>query len=522
MRVLPRIASMADWVARHLDKDRVHAATTPHSADIPENDRYWRKLGAARTIRDITPAQQKAAQDDSARGFQKFSLQRRATGIYRGFCVGAGGVRPKVARDAKNADSAQRHLDTFWNDADNRIEDRVGEWSNDLSTYGELCLVAGTGESSKRTKVGLLDVGRVECVISDPEDAGRLLGVVVVLDSTRMTRRVHPIIRIDGTLPREFAGQPVGAVVKIPSDTVGGAYDAVIGQPCVWARINALASQCRGIPDSYPALDALALRDRSQFSFMERLSIAFSFVWKLLVPATKKPKDVDAITKQVAQSVASGTGQVVGLTNNMELTAEAPQSGATDYASALRIPMADILNAFALPEHWFSGGPDMSNASAGEVGSPSWTALQERQRVLRCVLKTLGTYALAQIPEVGKAAAEVEWDVTLPVIVGKDAVREITVLQQELGALDQLKSFGLSSEAVQREAQKCANDYGATISDDEWEDPEPVGLRFPGPITAPRDDPQRDAGARVDPQGNPSDSKPQENKGAMGAGARAA
>jgi hypothetical protein len=44
-----------------------------------------------------------------------------------------------------------------------------------------------------------------------------------------------------------------------------------VGQPCLFIRVNALSTQTRGDSDLYPALDALAARDRGVFSFMERL-----------------------------------------------------------------------------------------------------------------------------------------------------------------------------------------------------------------------------------------------------------
>lgn len=524
MKLLAPLAAPLRALARRLDPAAVSASTTPNSADTPENAHLWRRLGGNRPTRDITQVQQKAAQDDSASGFQKFSLQRRATGIIRGFVCGAGGVKPKAEDDER----AQKILDAFWKDPDNRIEDRVGEWSDNLSTFGELCLIAATGRDesglgSHLTKLGLLDVGRVEDVLCDPEDAGRLIGVIVCEDVGLMNRRIHPVIRIDATLPREFDGKKKGDSFRWGA--AGQERAARIADPCVWVRINALASQSRGLPDSYPALDALALRDRSQFSFMERLALAFAFIWDLVLPTSLKTKQVEDHAKSAAAAIGRGTGSVYAHTSTVSIEAKAPQSGAADYASALRIPMADILNAFALPEHWFSGGPEVSNASAGEIGSPTWTALQERQRVIRSALKTCGTYALAQIPEIGATkAAAVAWDVTLPVIVGKDAVREVTVLQQELGAIDQLRSMGLKIEPTQRESQRAANDYGMTISDDEWEDPEPVGLALPprGPLGPSQEDQVANDGARVDPQGNPSDSKDQERRGVPGAGARAA
>lgn len=513
MKLRDRVASVFEGLARRLDTSRIAASGTPNSADTPENEGYWRKLGTI-TIRDITPQKQRAAQDDAASAFQRFSIARRATAVIRGFTVGAGGVRPKA-----KVERVQVLLDQFWDDRDNRVEDRVGEWTTDLSVYGELCLVLAVGRDAKglgsqRTKVSVLDVGRVDQVVTDPEDASRILGVIVVEKGNE--RRIHPVVTGTGELPPEFAGLTKGQMYALRGES--GTTQCRVADPCIWTRVNALATQARGLPDMYPALDALALRDRSLFSFMERISLIGAFVWDLMLPTSKTPKQVAAEATNCAKAVGSGTGGVYAHTSNMTLSAQAPDIKAADWTTALRMPFVDILTAVGHPEHWYAGGPEMSNASAGEIGSPTWAALQERQLVIKRTLIQLGTFALRQFPET--ASLDTTFDISLPVIAGKDAVREITVLNSELNALSQMRDLGLTEEAVQREAQARANEYGFTLSDTDWgEAPTLTGLPFPdrkGPLNPSAPDPERDAGARVDPEGHPSDSKPQMQMGAPG------
>lgn len=519
-RTLPGVRAAGAAVGRARDFLRgvaadfahgVRATATDRTADTEENAPLWRNLGQ-RSLRDMPQFSRKAMQDDAARAHQRFGMARRAVANTRGFTVGALPARPK-AKD----DRVQAKLDALWGHPRNNLEERIPEWSNDLSVMGELCVLAAAGDASRITTVGVLDAGAIAEVVADPEDAQRRIAVLVHLQDG--TYRAHPIIQKDSTLDDAFVGAIEGSSIQLD---VSNALErklqtVVVGQPCVYARVNALATQTRGDSDLYPALDALAARDRAVFGFMERLALIASFVWDLAFPNSKKPADVAKDTATAAKQIGRGVGGVFGHTENTTLEAKAPAINAADWAEGIKIPKDDILDTVGQPAHWFSGGgAELSLASAGEMGSPTWTNMQERQTVLRRFILDLGNYALSQFPATElPPRADWVWDVTLPTIVGKDAVREASVLNSQLTALGQLADLGMKTEAVQREAVKLGNSYGLELSEKDF-DPEGgmIAARLPWPGTtqnAPTP-PDPMAAGRMSPDGQTMD-EPQADKG---------
>jgi hypothetical protein len=518
---LGRVRNFVSAVRADFDRGVRMTATDDHSADTPENAPYWNS--GQRTLRDLPKFSRKAMQDDAARAHQRYGMARRAVANTRGFTVGALPPRPK-AKDER----VQQKLTAFWDHPRNNLEERIPEWSNDLAVYGELCalVAAGTGNGlgsgqSSLTTIGILDPGVIDDVVTDPQDAQRRIAALVKLRDGKL--RAHPIIGKDSTLPSPFEHVTVGAEVELEIvDPAGRRMQmVVVGQPCLYTRVNALSTQARGDSDLYPALDALALRDRGVFSFMERLALIAAFVWDLTFPNSKKPKEVQKGTEDAAKQIGRATGGVFGHTENTSLEAKAPTINAADWAQGIKIPKDDILDTVGQPAHWFSGGgAELSLASAGEMGSPAWTNMQERQTTLRRFIIDLGNYALSQFPEKELPPRdEWLWDVTLPTIVGKDAVREASVLNSQLTAIGQLQDLGLKPKAAVREAVKLGNSYGLELSEDDF-DTDGAGIRsrlaWPGTTQNAPTPPDPGAAGKVTPDGQTGDEPRADRNGTPG------
>lgn len=507
--------SVVDRVLASVGIRRARAADAAYSSGSESDMAKWRPLGRAKS-RDLPSFSLAAAQDDSADAYRRFATGRRAVAITAGFAVGANMIRP-IAKNPR----VQEALNRFWDDPRNRLEDRVLELVTDLSIYGELGLICATGSGSRMTRIGVLDVGRVADVLTDPEDAGYLLAVVA--HGARNELRLHPAISRDATIPEAYRGLAIGASVEGYGSN-GERITAVLAQPILWTRINSSASAARGIPDSYPALDAMALRDHGLWSFSQRSATIGAFVWDLTVPGGNKER-IEVETKAAAAIIGNASGAVYGHSPGIALEPKAPKLDSADFKEAMRLPLQELLTAYGHPEHWYAGGPEMSNASAGEMGSPVWNALQTRQNVVRRMLRTLGDYALAQIPEIRSMSAEERvWDVSLPVILGKDQVREVTILNQEITAIERAVDLGLSREAAQREMQARMNEYGYAVADGDWTEDVIRSLPMPGaPMRVDQSStPTTDVGVR--PNGDPADTRPVATSGSEGhnGGGRAA
>jgi hypothetical protein len=475
-----------------------------HTALTESNEAYYRELGQRR-LRDVPPWSQQRMQNDSVRAVQRFPMARRGIAIIAGFVVGAGPIRPRSENKL-----VQAKLDAFWDAPRNAIGPAIGQWALDLSTMGEHFVLLNAGASSSLTNIGLLDPGYVFQVLCDPNDMRLFTAALVKRPSGQVV--AHPIIQSDNQTLEPFRYAALGS--KVPVDvpgTGGGLTDAIVGVPCIYRRINALSYQSRGLSDLYPALDALALKDRAHFNFMERACQFGAFVWDLALPNSMKSKQVTDEGAKAAAAISSGMGGVFSHTENVKLEAKSPKLDAADQLVAMNIINSEILSALGLPEMWFATGTEKSLASAGEMGSATWTMLQERQNVIREIVMAIGDYALAQFPEVmALPKEEREWEVTLPKIVGKDAVREITVLVQEINAVATLHdALGLTDEAAQREAAASAREYGFEVGQGDWG--KIIGLQgfkpqpFPKPGAAPKA--VRDGGGLSNPDGQTSDER---------------
>jgi len=451
----------------------VSAAVTPNSADIPENDRYWRRVGA--TSRNLPQYEHTKACDDSVRAYQRDGFARRAVRMTTGFVVGAIETRPQIqCEDETLRESIEEQVEACWDDDRNDLSCRIRQWCDALTVAGELFIPVFPDDASGFVTFGYLDPSMMSDVICNPANMQQR---VAAISSDAMNNTIiFPIIGADAVRFKWFDGLMRGDRVVLPKRGPGGTdLVGVVGPDVFYMAINDIPGQSRGIGDLYPVLDLLDLNDRLGFSSAERAENMQAFSWGLEGSDTTSAEDLKAILKQLKRDVEAGTGRLVAY-KGAKLSAIAPQLQSAEWAGVAKMVRQAILVGLGFPESWYADSAAATFAGEGASASPVLTALQERQSAFRTFIEGLLTYAAAQLPEAKRVREQdrKEWrvELPLPVIVGKDTMRESAVLVSDLNALATAEDQGyLSKEAAQRFAAEALTAYGFVVRDGDQPDP---------------------------------------------------
>lgn len=451
---------------------RARAATTPNSADTPENDPYWRRLGGGAGNRDLSQIDHRRMVEMCAKSAKMDGICRSHVRLVRSITVGA--VEGDAALECAD-ETARAELDTklriFWRDPINGWAAALGQFMSGLTVTGSLALTVNTGAISRLTRVGYLDPATFDCMVTEPENCRANVALI-------RGRVAHPVVREDGTIAMAFAGLGLGAPVKLQ---VGGhECDYVVGSRVFYVGINQeTPDQTLGISDLFPSLDIVRLLDELVFQAVERSINLGAFSLHVKFPKGTPQADIESRMLTIRGDLESGAGRAIGTTDDVTIAAVAATLQAGEWATLESTARTTALIGLGpWPVHIFSEGAGTNVTAAAEQGSAIANILVERQNALRRLVCQIAMYALRQYPECA-AALEANPDakvvLPLPTIVAKNTTRESNVLMVEINALRQMEENGyLTLEAAQREALDCAKRYSFNVTAADVPDPKTV------------------------------------------------
>lgn len=492
------------------------AVEDEHSADTPENEAYYRRLGTRR--RDIGSADASRSIEDGVRSWQRDGYAARAVEVVKYYAVGTEPILATAsAEDQSDREVVQRAIDAVWNDPRNRFSTSVLEFYDALSATGELCLVRAVGSESKLTRIGYVDPADIECVLQDPEDARCTIAVVRRPGLFRPDRIIHPVPDETGAYHerlRKGAAPDVpldpGTQIEVPVGEGATATVCTVGQPAHYLGVNKLPNQSRGSSDLFRIFHVLDMLDRNVWGFGDRMRGLQAFIWE--VETTAKGKEREDLLEHATEATKTAAGVFLhgpGTT----IKAVTPSLGALDWKEAFGVLIGVLTTSTGIPPHFFTGeGGDVNLATAGELAGPFLAMVKNRQSAVRGYFGQVLLLAILQRPEIARMYADdprrVAFDLSLPTVSSKDAVRAVTVLGAQLAALNSLRvNFGLKREAAIREGVAVGNEYGFELSPEDFEEEDPAGFRgepLPGAGSGDPGD-----GARVNDEGQTSDERQQ-------------
>lgn len=338
----PRTQQSADPAAPHAGQQD---ATTPvQEATVHAvKDRGYRTLLSPQSERDLPPADRRALLLEVYEAYLTNPLAHAVIEVGTNFVLG-GGVRV-VAEDHR----VQRIIDDFWQDTDNRMDERIYALLTELALFGEQFVRFFVDPLTGRTVVRQLD----PLYETDPEDVER-------------------------PLRYRYAPPPTGAPGALPADETWIAAGEIEA-----AAVNKVSNATRGRSDLSTLLPWLRrykdwLTDRVRINRYKG-----AFLYDVTIAGASR---ADLERKRAEMGRPPEPGTVLFHNESEQWQAVNPQIGSDDVASDGRALKLMIAAGAGVPEHFLGEGGHVNRATAAEMGLPALKRFQRRQEYLRQLL----------------------------------------------------------------------------------------------------------------------------------------
>ncbi|MGD9638375.1 MAG: hypothetical protein AB7U85_04885 [Alphaproteobacteria bacterium] len=379
-----------------------------------DNEDGWRKL-TGNNARDLTSLTQYRMQELAVYLWKTNPLANRLIELPIIYLLADG-----VKVSAKD-DEANQWLKSFWKDPINQMDIKLPKKVREMALFGEQCWPVFANNINGHIRLGYLDPGDIETVVTDPDNIEQAIGIITKKDRKGIAKRYRIIINGDENVFTERTQE-----IRKTFDT---------GE-CFFFRINNLSNSTRGHSDMLSTIDWLDAYDQSLYGELNRWNMLRSFIWDVKMTGATK-EDVEARAKEITVPKEAG----VRVHNDAEeWAAVTPDLKAVDGTSFSRMFRNHILGGRTIPEHWFGGGGDVNRATATAMGDPTLKAMTFRQNewlyILECVcdfairsrLRAIGLENMADEPDF-KA------NVVFPELDQKDVTVYATAFQQIVIAL---------------------------------------------------------------------------------------
>jgi hypothetical protein len=381
--------------------------------DPGDEDGSWRPISGDAT-RDLTPMTQARMQKLAVYAWERNRLANRLIELPLAFLLAEGW------RLEADDEEAQGWLDGFVKDPINRLDRKFKMYARELALFGELCFRVFENTTSGAIRLGYVDPGSIDKVLTDPDNAAQPIGVVVRQASGR--RKLYRVI-VAGT-DAEMFGE---AAIRQRAALTDG--------DCFFFRINGLALGKRGRSDLLSAVDKCDAYEEMMFGEIERTELQRTVMWDVTIDGADQA-EVDRRTA----NIEAPRPRTVRVHNEREKwVAVAPDFNAADSGEALRNLRNDVLGGSTIPEHWYGNGGNVNRASAAEMATPTLKVLTDRQTDLKHILEEIGAYvvwrrrsALDRRTDPGDAAYQVR--AVFPDLATKDVAAMAGALAQTVTA----------------------------------------------------------------------------------------
>lgn len=316
-------------------------------------------------------------------------------------------------------EDAQRWIDAFWRDPINNMNIKLPKKVRELAIYGEQCWPVFVNEITGDVRLGYLDPGQIETVVTDPGNVEQPIGIVTRRNAKGISRRYRIIVNGPETVFAETAQE---------------IRETFTDGDCFYFRVNDLSNAVRGHSDLLAVMDWIDAFDQAMFNEIERWNATRAHFFDV----TLKGATQDEVEARAKTITAPKPGNVRVHNEAETWEAKAPTLGSYEASNSARLFKGHIISGRTLPEHWFGTGGDVNRATAGEMDEPTFMVLTERQTYLGYVLSEICTYVirmkmrttlgieLEQWPDPEDLMPVAEW----PEMVTADTTAYATALQQ--------------------------------------------------------------------------------------------
>jgi len=353
-------------------------------------------------------------------------------------------------------EALQEILDAFWDD--NNMTDRVMEFALQLPLLGSQCFPVFVRQTDGRARLGYIDPGDIENVVTEPGNA-MSRAAVVLRKTTDGHARIYRIIREDDDVifstaegemvfPARFPGLLVTAANVTPQYEpweVAMLRDAGLRDytgSCIYRTWGSLSNQPRGWSALLPVADMIDQADETLYnmSVAERVKSYFLIDIKVI---GKSDAELPAYAQKRGERPLRA-----GMRNyhneNEETTVLAPDVGQGSSIATHAEQIKTILGAMGLPFHWFGDGSDTNRATATEQSGPAYRGLKSKQMVIKKMLLricyTVRDQAIIARAYPGNDPAEI--DIIMPELSAKDTATAATTFNQVVAGVTTAEDEG--------------------------------------------------------------------------------
>ena len=231
-------------------------------------------------------------------------------------------------------EEAQGWINAFWRDPINRMDIKLPKKMRELSLYGEQCWPAFVNEANGHVRLGYLDPGQIENVVTDPDNIEQPIGIVTVRNRHGVKRRYRIIV--NG--PEDVFTERTRQIRESFGDG-----------DCFYFPVNNLSNATRGHSDLLAQMDWLDAYDHALFGEVERWDFLRAFIYDV----TLKGATPEEVEKRAGRIAPPKPGSVRVHNDGEQWEALAPSLGSYESESNARLFRNHIMGGRTIPEHWF-------------------------------------------------------------------------------------------------------------------------------------------------------------------------
>jgi hypothetical protein len=385
------------------------AEALPGAGGIDSDESLYRRLTGS-AGRDLTPVTHARQQQIAHYLARTNPFARWLLNTTRDFVCGEG-VTVKAADPA-----IQQVLTACWDDPINRMALKWPEKVRELGLFGEQCWPVFVNQSTGLMRLGYIDPSCIKEVVHDPDNAEEAIGVIMK-DTTEQPGKKLRILK-GGEDEDLFA-----------STALRLRMEEFIDGDCFFYAINkASAGETRGISDLFALADWLDGYEQLIWNTLDRTGFINAFCWDVTLEDFTEPQIADWKRKNPPPK----PGSLFAHNQKVKMQAVTPDLQSEDSERHARIFRNHILGASGFPEHWYGGGGDVNRATAAEMGTPTYKALQSRQLVTRYILQDILTMQVREAQTRRSELRRVEdvsFEIMMPRLSILDLVKAATALK---------------------------------------------------------------------------------------------
>ncbi len=338
----------------------------------------------------------------------------------------------------------------------NKFDQHLKNFIKQLYLFGVQCYPVFVRETDGQVRLGYIDPGEIETVITHPQNNLEMWAIVTKRDDSRpawaggsVAQRVYRIVRQD---EGHVIDTPTGPMVMTPNhpDKLVTADQARLepwelamlahyklarySGSCFYQRANHVSNQTTGDSDLLQVVDWLDQQDATLFGLADREQMAGYF----FADVTLEGADDDEVKRRAKSTPAPARGSVNFHNDKEDWNLQHP-----DLKQHASVATAEALfdhawGGLGYPRHWYVQGDGTNRATAQEQRGPVERSLQSDQEdcklfilnILNFVRDQAEIAGFLRLPDEGR-----EIDIDLPEIQIDDSNVRADTLSKLVGAL---------------------------------------------------------------------------------------